>query len=284
MNCQTCQFEIEELELSEGLSDEARAHLSVCPVCRAFHDERQALKRLVGSLEAVTVPHDFDFRLRARLAAAKEAGNHRFSWRSFVASAPAIGLAATFALLIAGFVFYNQMKSKPPSTAAVGNQPGEVTRQETPAKPVIQSGSSVSETTASGATPEASPTREQDNPSPTVLTAGIEREPSRSTGTSKNISRRQRRQLDSGAQPEIVTNEAAVRAAQQIVPGSAPPFNTAAHSIVEVPVRSAAQPMRVSVDDRDGAKRTLTLEPVIFGSQDFTGRERPSIASSQGIW
>jgi hypothetical protein len=42
--------------------------------------------------------------------------------------------------------------------------------------------------------------------------------------------------------------------------------------------------MRVFVDDRDGAKRTLTLEPVIFGSQDFTGRERPSIASSQGIW
>jgi hypothetical protein len=280
MNCQTCQFEIEELEMNEGLSDEARAHLSVCAVCRAFHDERQALKRLVGSLEAVSAPHDFDFRLRARLAAAKEAGNHRFSWRSFISSAPAIGLAATFALLIAGFVVYNQMKSK----TAVNNRPGELARQEAAANPAQKGGSSVSETTASMVGPEVSQPGGQDKPASTVFTAGVDAGPSRSTVASKTLARRKPRQLDSGATQGILTNETAVRAAAQIVPNGASPFNMASQRIVELPVRSASQPMRVFVDDRDGAKRTLTLEPVIFGSQDFTGRERPSIASSQGIW
>ena len=280
MNCQTCQFEIEELEMDEGLSDEARAHLSVCVVCRAFHDERQALKRLVGSLEAVSAPHDFDFRLRARLAAAKEAGNHRFSWRSFVSSSPAIGLAATFALLIAGFVVYNQMKSK----TAVNNQPVEIAQREAAANPVTPSASPVSETTASKAGPEVSQSGGQDKPASTVFTAGVDAGPSRSTIASKTLTRRKPRQLDSGAAQGILTNDIAVRGAEQIVPGSASPLNTTAQRIVELPVRSASQPMRVFVDDRDGAKRTLTLEPVIFGSQDFTGRERPSIASSQGIW
>jgi hypothetical protein len=280
MNCQTCQFEIEELETNEGLSDEARAHLSVCPVCRAFHDERQALKRLVGSLEAVNAPHDFDFRLRARLAAAKEAGNHRFSWRSFVASAPALGLAAAFALLIAGFVFYNQMKPG----AVINNQPGELARQEPALKSAAPGGSPVFETGPSDAAVAVSQPGEQDKPSSAILTAGVETAPSRSTISSKNPARRKPRQLDSGAQPEIVTNEMAVLPAQQIVPNGASPFNTAARGVVELPVRSASQPMRVFVNERDGAKRTLTLEPVIFGSQDFTGRARPSIASSQGIW
>ena len=280
MNCQTCQFEIEELETNEGLSDGARAHLSVCPVCRAFHDERQALKRLVGSLEAVSAPHDFDFRLRARLAAAKEAGNHRSSWRSFVSSAPAIGLAATFAVLIAGFVFYNQLKSG----AAVNNQPGEVARQEPALKPAAQNGGPVFGTTASTPSSEVSQPGAQDEPSSATPAAGVDTGTSRSTVAGKNLIRRKPRQLESGAQPEIVTNEMAVRPAQQIVPNGASPLNTAARGVVELPVRSASQPMRVFVDDRDGAKRTLTLEPVIFGSQDFTGRARPSIASSQGIW
>jgi hypothetical protein len=41
---------------------------------------------------------------------------------------------------------------------------------------------------------------------------------------------------------------------------------------VQLPVRSSLQPVRVSLDEKGGAKRTVTLEPVVFGSQDFTGR------------
>jgi hypothetical protein len=280
MNCQTCQFEIEELELNEGLSGEARAHLSVCPVCRAFHDERQALKRLVGCLEAVSAPHDFDFRLRARLAAAKETGNRRFSWRSFVSSAPAIALAASFTLLIAGFVFYKQLKS----VEVAGNGAGEIARREPALNPAPMGDNRGLETPTVNDPTEVSQPGKQDEALSATLATGVNSGSFGPAVVRKNPARRKPRQLDSGQQQEILTNETAVRAAEQIVARGASPLNTTARGIVELPVRSAAQPMRVFVDDRDGAKRTLTLEPVIFGSQDFTGRERPSIASSQGIW
>src|SRR4051812_5480464 len=113
MNCKTCRIEIEETGASESLSQRAQAHLSSCRACRAFRDERQSLQRLVGSLSPVSAPADFDFRLRARINAAKTAGGNGFSWRTFLASAPAIGLAASFALLVAGIVFYNQRGTRP---------------------------------------------------------------------------------------------------------------------------------------------------------------------------
>ena len=111
MNCQTCHHEIEELELGESLSDEASAHVGVCLPCGAFYNERLSLRRLVGSLEPVSAPPDFEFRLRARLAASGNSGNHHPFWRSLI-STPAIGFAA-FALLVGGIVLYNQFKSVP---------------------------------------------------------------------------------------------------------------------------------------------------------------------------
>src|SRR5207253_3938942 len=72
---------------------------------------RQSLRRLVGSLEPVVAPSDFEFRLRARLAAVSNGGSRHFSLRSFLSSASAVALAASFALLVAGVIIYKQMKS-----------------------------------------------------------------------------------------------------------------------------------------------------------------------------
>src|SRR4028119_525229 len=70
MNCQKCKNEIEERDLRrESLSDAAEAHLSACADCRVFGAERLALRRLVGGLEKVSAPADFDFRMRARMVA-----------------------------------------------------------------------------------------------------------------------------------------------------------------------------------------------------------------------
>src|SRR5918912_1998496 len=129
MNCQTCRAEIEELETGAGLSERASAHVRVCPECWAFHDERQALRRLVGSLGPVSAPPDFDFRLRARLAAAKADADQRAPWRSFLSSVPAISLAAAFALLVAGFVIYKQMRPRPPAGGLAGETATRPTEQ-----------------------------------------------------------------------------------------------------------------------------------------------------------
>lgn len=273
MNCQTCRIEIEELETNERLSDEAQAHVSVCLACRAFHDERQSLKRLVGSLAAVSAPPDFDFRLRARISAARNgADKHRSSWRSFLASAPAIGLAASFALLVAGFVFYNQMKS--------GNQPGEIVRQ-TPLEtseqesPALASTPVVSETQS--VTP--SPNTKEDSPAINASVKGA-----RPRMTVKPNLRPEARPTTANNQ-QGVSNDFARLPAPVITPAGVSPTVPESNPVVELSIRSASQPMRVFVDDRSGAKRTVTLEPVIFGSQDLTGRNTSRIAaSSQGIW
>ncbi len=277
MNCQTCQIEIEELESEERLSGEARAHLSLCLTCRAFHDERQSLKRLVGGLGIVSAPPDFDFRLRARISAVKAAGNHHSSWRSFLASAPAIGLAATFALLVAGVLLYNQTKSG----TAVTEQPGIVAAGLPAQKPEQASVNSAPAVGIPEAAPPASDIGGKDDGR--SVAAIVKNPRTRGASNSKNVARGESPRIRAIDSP-ITSNDTAVLPAQQIVPNGAAPFNAGMNPIVELPVRSSSKPMRVFVDDKSGAKRTLTLEPVIFGSQDLTGRNTPRNATSQGIW
>jgi hypothetical protein len=276
MNCQTCRIEIEELGMTERLSDEARAHLSLCAMCRAFHDERQSLKRLVGGLGTVSAPPDFDFRLRARISAAKASGNHHSLWRSFLASAPAIGLAASFALLVAGVFIYNQMKSKP----SVNENPGTVAAESVERK-AVQASDNPAPIIAHEEAPRASDAIVKDDGGSVAV--AVKNSRSRKVGNNGNVARRESSQPSANDSP-IVSNDTAVRPAQQIIPNGAAPFNAGMNTIVELPVRSASQPMRVFVDDKSGAKRTVTLEPVIFGSQDVAGRSTSRAASSQGIW
>jgi hypothetical protein len=277
MNCQKCLIEIEELEMNERLNDGARAHLSVCVTCRAFHDERQSLKRLVGSLAAVSAPTDFDFKLRARINAAGGAGKGSSSWRSFAASAPAIALAASFALLVAGFVLYRQMKSTP----STNERPGVVAANQLAGQKPEQASITPDLTTnppESG--PQASVRNGKDSVLPVVINKGSRL---RGAGKGNYAGRRESPQAGTNDSP-VGSNDTAVLSAPQIVPDGAAPLSTGMNPIVELPVRSASQPMRVFIDDRSGTKRAVTLEPVIFGSQDFTGRNRSRITTSQGIW
>jgi hypothetical protein len=277
MNCQKCLIEIEEQGTNERLNDQARAHLSVCTVCRAFHDERQSLKRLVGSLAAVSAPTDFDFKLRARINAAGGAGKGSSSWRSFAASAPAIALAASFALLVGGFVLYRQVKSNP----STNERPGVVAANQLAGQKPEQASITPDLTT--------NPPESVAQPSVTVgkddemSVAVVKSSPLRGASKGKHAARRE--SLQGGANDlAVVSNDTAVRSAPQIVPSGAAPLSAGMNPIVELPVRSASQPMRVFIDDRSGTKRTVTLEPVIFGSQDFTGRNTSRITTSQGIW
>ena len=282
MNCQTCRIEIEESAQIERLSDEAQAHLSVCAPCRAFHDERQSLKRLIGGLGAVSAPPDFDFRLRARISAAREAGNHHSSWRSFLASAPAIGLAASFALLIGAVVFYNQVKSK----SSVAEKPVTASIESPERRSVQENVRPVEVASVPAEAPPASTVNGQDDDREPVAVA-VKNPHSRKAVGNKTTARREAAGPSANDSPMISTDTAVrsanVLTAGQTVPGTVS-FNTGMNGVVELPVRSASQPVRVFVDDKSGMKRTVTLEPVIFGSQDLMGRNVPRPASSQGIW
>jgi hypothetical protein len=279
MNCQSCRIEIEELETSESLSKAASAHLNACSSCGAFYHERLSLRRLVGSLEPVTVPSDFEFRLRARIAASESGGDHRFSFWSFITSAPAISLAASFALLLAAFVVYNNFNSGP----AVNNQANEVARQQPAQKTEAPNSNNPSESVASKSTTNISTPDANDSRSPAVLSTGNGNPRPHVIAISKNAVHRQPKQLDAGSQ-QIVSRDEAVRSAPRITPQDNSPFNVKSGPLVELPVRSSSQAMRVFVGDKSGGKRSVTFEPVIFGSQDLTGRNSSRVQTSQGIW
>lgn len=270
MNCQTCRAEIEELEAGSLLSESASAHVRVCPECWAFHDERQALRRLVGSLGPVHAPPDFDFRLRARIASAKTNGSQRSPWLSFLSSAPAIGLAAAFALLVAGFVIYRQMKSVPQAEGLARDTVVEQPEQRNNVQATNQPGSEVA---------GAGSTENVKNENPPVI---VEEKHQRA-GVRINPGRNAPQQTVAKA-PRIVSNDSAALAAREITPERPQPFNGATNAVVELPVRSASQPVRISLDGRDGARRTVTLEPVVFGSQDLAGRGLSRAGVPQDIW
>src|ERR671939_834064 len=110
MKCKAVLKEIEELDAGASLSALADEHLLACASCRAFADERAALKQLVGSLESVSAPPDFDWRLRARLAEARsERGVRERLFPYFAPGAQAIAIAATIVILLVAAVAYRQI-------------------------------------------------------------------------------------------------------------------------------------------------------------------------------
>lgn len=278
MNCQSCRIEIEELELGEALSEHARAHMKTCSPCGAFYNERLSLRKLVGSLEPVSAPPDFEFRLRARLAANGSARNHRFSLRSFIASAPAISLAASFAVLVAAFVVYNHFKS-----ATAPTQQPEIIAAQNPERVSEEAkGTAVSENGTSEIQQGATESVKKSKASSSAVQGSVNNSSQR-MAVNKNASRQQRPQPNVNNQ-QIIINDTASRAARQITPANDSSFMSASNPLVELPVRSSSQPVRVMVDDRTGVKRSVTLEPVIFGSQDVTGRSSSFVQTSHGIW
>lgn len=103
-HCRDTRREIDEMELGHRPSADATAHLSVCVACRTFQTERTSLRELVGSLEPVVAPPDFDMRLRARIAAEKY-DNRRQPFFARLISTPALAAAALF-VIVAGSVFW----------------------------------------------------------------------------------------------------------------------------------------------------------------------------------
>ena len=94
--CELVRRELEELMLDEEFSTAAHEHLQACADCREFQRQQSKLRQMVGSLGTVNAPADFDFRLRARLAA--DSQRSAFQYWSFAAK----GLATAAILVVFG--------------------------------------------------------------------------------------------------------------------------------------------------------------------------------------
>ena len=110
--CRIVRREIDESELNLRLSDQLQAHIASCPACRAFRDERTRLHQLVGSLEPVTAPADFDVRLRARIAAERQRPERASLFPHFLVCTPVMAAAAVIVMLAASIVWFTERNGK----------------------------------------------------------------------------------------------------------------------------------------------------------------------------
>src|ERR1051326_4686467 len=110
--CRSVRQEIDQSELGQRLSESSESHVIGCSSCAAFRAERTRLRELVGSLQPVTAPADFDMRLRARIAREQVQGLAQPSIFRLFMSTPAIAVAGLIVMLVGGLVWMNQYSAQ----------------------------------------------------------------------------------------------------------------------------------------------------------------------------
>jgi hypothetical protein len=282
MNCEKCKIEIEERDLRrERLSDAATAHVASCASCRVFGEERLALRRLIGGLEKVSAPADFDFRMRARIAAEPSTDAARAGWFNFLpAAAFSWPLAACFALAISAALYFQQQRQfqqQPGANAMTHEQASNavVSQTPTPQSPMAE------------ATPQSAPAK--------IIETG------RGVGApavSKNALVAQRRALPMRVAGSTRIDAPRIRAGVE-ESSSAGLYGSSVRyvangtpagerSLIPVQVSAQERPLKVLLRDTGGGARTISVESVSFGSRDVMGRpatiSKASLSTNQGVW
>jgi len=270
MNCQKCKIEIEERELRrETLSDAVEAHLGACANCRVFGEERLALSRLVGGLEKISAPPDFDFRMRARMAAELSARAPRSSWFNFTPATLSWPLAGCLALVISASLYLQQRRpDATPSPAPEGVSAAlspppveEVAIKSESLKPVEIRPSNAALTPKRSVTPRRRVLPERLVGNARVESAKIQAGVMESNSSSV-MSASMRFAANSAAQVESV--------------------------MIPVQLNAPERPLKILLRDTSGVERTISVDSVSFGSRDSLGRSatfnKVSLSSNQGVW
>jgi hypothetical protein len=259
-DCRVTRREIEEAELTQRLSGEALTHLASCAPCSKFREERTRLRELVGSLEPVVAPADFDMRLRARMADERHShARQPFIFR-FVMSTPAIAVAALLVVLTGSIVWIAQRNGNhlPTQAPIIASGPSAPVK-ETPTAPqessvAINKGGAI---TAAG--PAPTPTSSKSKP----------------TGRS-NYSRLNASKSVLARQTGYQTTDFNVSGAESIKQGEQRPG--------EVSLSAPVKPMVVSMRDDNGATRKISLPPVSFGSQRMVDNRIAVSTTNSRVW
>lgn len=234
--CERVRRELEELTLNEDFSAATAEHLQTCFECREFQRQQTRLRQIVGSLGTVNAPADFDFRLRARLAADSQAPSFRF-W-SFTVK----GLATAAVLVVFGvgavIVWQRAVHEKQaPVVAEAPRQVEEPSRRIEPGILDAQTFSVNASDVSHGATPTI-----VENP--------------------KRPRRIQRSPVSGPSKRTVSTMEFSSERAN-VVSNTTPASNNA----TVFPIETSLQSVTVSLDDGLGNARTISFPTVSFGSQ-----------------
>jgi hypothetical protein len=269
INCRNIQREIEEAGPGDVLSSEVDQHLANCTACGTLARQQANLQKIVSSLGTVEAPGDFDFRLRARLAADKRRP------QPFALAGVSFGLrsaAMAMMLILAGaailfIALRTRSDNSTPETVAATAPNRDVPK---PVDPTV------------GATinPAAGTVEPASTVATTVATSGSEIDKSsepapvkrRGTGqttfASYRPSRQQTRDLSSTGALVLKDDQFA-----------------GAYPSAAFPIDASNQSLKVSIDDGRGSSRTISLPTVSFGSQrPLSQGASPLMASARGDW
>lgn len=267
----------------ERLSDAATAHLSACADCRVFGEERLALGRLIGGLEKVSAPADFDFRMRARMAAEANARTTRAGWFNFSPAALSWPLAACFALVISASLYFQpQRQTQPPPAGATASAPAEQPRtaavvMQTP----TQQASDIEADSQIAPVKSVETLRSADAPSMKNLLAARRRVPPVSVGERRTVDATQiRAAVEESNSVSLIGATVTVAANGTATNGE--------RALIPVQVSAQERPLKVLLQETGGAARTISVESVSFGSRDVIGRpatiSKASLSTNQGVW
>ena len=247
INCQNIRSEIEAAGSADYLSHAALAHISSCAACETLSREQSRLHSILSNLGTVEAPGDFDFKLRARLAAEKSAGGSSFSFLTFSFGARSAAVAMILLLVVAGIVY---LKTKPPvDNRAQGNQPTAAQKDEAVAVVPPES-------------PKPDVARANNNDA-----KASDRMPG--TSTAKFDGKPARNRQPSGSR-DIADTMAKVHNLNEQDAFS---------------INASRQPLKVSVDDGRGGSRTISLPSVSFGSEGGLSQNlTPLMIAAKGSW
>lgn len=262
IDCSNIRQEIEEAASGELLAAPAREHLRNCGACATFGKEQQQLKEMVASLGGVEAPADFDFKLRARLAASHSSvrgiSGNGFGLRSIA--------FATLLLLFGFAVVVMNMRSRTTESGLVAQAPASET------------------TNASGAQiSKNGPAEEKPAPSDVAVNQPVK--DAVPTGVQAGSRAGTPNKRGGSSAPQFVARNGRVKATD-LSATAAPVFRpeTAMGSAV-FPLGTPYQSLKVSVDDGRGNSRTVSLPTVSFGSSRVLARNpAPVMVSARDSW
>jgi hypothetical protein len=281
MDCKAFRREIELLETGETPGATAQAHLDACDACRTFQRERLSLRQLVGSLGTVNAPPDFDFRLRARIAAAKAANSYPFHRTRFAPGLKAISIAASFAVLITAAVVYKQFQPARPMATANASQTAATNANEGQSKATPDNAAQLAQAPRDN---DAAPVVETSAPAnPVEVSQAV------NNNGGKLAQARHTRAASSQARerPHVVSSESALRDAPVVTRQQPLTTPAATNADAATLLQVSSEPVRVLLHDKQGAMRSVSLERVVFGSQNILERavqRHPPAANAEGIW
>jgi hypothetical protein len=254
--CRVTRQEIEQSELHQRLGAETLLHLESCQPCREFQLERARLRELIGSLEPVAAPGDFEIRLRARIAADRKQSARASFFNRFVVSTPAIAVAALIVMSTGGIVWLAQHQRNQESASASKAPPraGQV-------------GSTVSTTNDKPLESNFYQTAPANNP-PVVLTA---------QGPKGRNPYRDLSDKSSGGREAIGrATDFSITGAESIRQGE--------QRTGDVSLSAPVKPLVVSLEDNSGTKRRISLPPVSFGSQRLVDNRLAGSKTNSRSW